>query len=173
MSSTPSDSELKVTFYPPLHLRRRIWILEILRRDNVSSVRPYTLRYIHTSNINAQIIDIGCGEGSLLNVLCQPAPWLSPPNTNSCISTINQQSDQPRSLISSNDEIKNLHPTHVVGLDISSPDLEFASQVTAPTPLASHNGIRWEPLDVKIWKGGLESFNPEFVDVECIVSSEV
>ena len=32
------DAELKVTFFPPLYLQRRIWVLDILRREHVSEV---------------------------------------------------------------------------------------------------------------------------------------
>lgn len=31
--------EVRVTFHPPLFLQRRIWILDILRRENVVDVR--------------------------------------------------------------------------------------------------------------------------------------
>lgn len=31
--------ELNVTFYPPLYLQRRMWILEILRAESVTKVR--------------------------------------------------------------------------------------------------------------------------------------
>jgi hypothetical protein len=86
-----------------------------------------------------------------------------------------------------NDEIPNLHPTLLIGLDILSSDLAFAVQGTAP-PQKEVNldegsdeyrsrltnvGLRWERLDVKVWKGGLEVVNEEFADVECIVSTEV
>ena len=37
-----------------------------------------------------------------------------------------------------------------------------------------NSGIqRWEELVVKVWKGGLEVINEEFVDIECIISTEV
>ena len=64
-----------------------------------------------------------------------------------------------------------LRPTHVAGLDISSRDLEFAVETTAQTAFTSD--IRWEELEVKVWKGGLESVNEEFVGIECIVAMEV
>jgi len=32
------DHELKVIFYPPLVLQRRMWILDILRAENVTKV---------------------------------------------------------------------------------------------------------------------------------------
>lgn len=81
-----------------------------------------------------------------------------------------------------NDEIPNLHPTHVHGLDVSAPDLAFAVQSTTPPQDAGteegsgyrlYAGVRWEGLEVAVWKGGLEVINENFVDVECIVSTEV
>ncbi|KAG5340871.1 hypothetical protein C0989_000225 [Termitomyces sp. Mn162] len=158
--------ELKVTFYPQLYLQRRIWILDVMRAEKVTKV-----------------LDIGCGEGQLLAVLCQPAPWLSPPPAH-ILPTLPEESTN--SAEKYNDEIPNIHPTHVMGLDISSNDLEFAVQGTAPQPemeldkdgdycSAKFSSVnpRWEDLDVKIWKGGLEVINEDFVDIECIVSSEV
>ena len=38
------DHELKVTFHPPLYLQRKIWILDVMRREgvvDVGSVLPY------------------------------------------------------------------------------------------------------------------------------------
>lgn len=165
------EEKLKVSFYPPLFLQRRIWILDVLRAENVTKV-----------------LDVGCGEGQLLAVLCQPAPWLSPPPPHVLPSQVAADSSDPMPPSPTyNDEITNIHPTHIMGLDISSSDLEFAIQGTAPpqpeinlnegsdryTPFFTNVGLRWEDLEAKIWKGGLEVINEEFVDVECIVSSEV
>jgi hypothetical protein len=36
--------ELKVSFYPPLFLQRRMWILEILRAESVTKVRRFINR---------------------------------------------------------------------------------------------------------------------------------
>ena len=67
-------------------------------------------------------------------------------------------------------ELINLHPVRVAGLDVSTDALEFASTGIAP----SFQGItRWEPLEAKVWNGGLESLNEEFVDMECIIAMEV
>lgn len=69
--------------------------------------------------------------------------------------------------------VKQIH-----ALDISLSDLEMACKETAPRP-ASEPGSwhrvppRWEDLSVCIWKGSLDVYNPQFVDVECIVSTEV
>ncbi|KAH7926087.1 hypothetical protein BV22DRAFT_1009925 [Leucogyrophana mollusca] len=131
---------LEVSFFPPLHLQRRLWVLNILRREGVTS-----------------IIDVGCGEGELLATLCQPAPWLSP--------------DLPSPAAMRQEDPVNLHLANVAGLDVSSRDLRYAVEFTTPSAHCPYE--RWEPLDVKIWKGGLEAFNAEFVDAECIVSTEV
>lgn len=32
------EKELRVSFYPELYLQRRIWILDILRRENIKKV---------------------------------------------------------------------------------------------------------------------------------------
>ncbi|KAF8910547.1 hypothetical protein CPB84DRAFT_1763940 [Gymnopilus junonius] len=75
--------------------------------------------------------------------------------------------------------------TEVHGLDVSSSDLVFAVEAITPPqedpkPIESpgyrsyHRGVqRWEKLAAKVWKGGLEVINEEFVDMECIVSTEV
>ncbi|EEB99965.1 hypothetical protein MPER_00219, partial [Moniliophthora perniciosa FA553] len=135
--------ELKVTFIPQLYLQRRIWILDILRKECVKNV-----------------LDVGCGEGQLLSALCQPAPWLSSPPP----SVIPEDSRiPPMNLFNSPfDPIANLHPTVISGLDISPSDLKFAAQVTEPpkeddTELQgewarSRAAVRWEELTANIWK---------------------
>jgi len=155
--STEVSSELKVTFFPPLYLQRRIWILDAIRRHQFKSVRVQNVfSSISANPVPTQILDIGCGEGELLNALRQPAPWLA---------------SHPDLTDDGKEDIASIHLAHLAGLDISD-DVEFASQATAPPPDVTHE-IRWEPLLVKIWKGGLEEFNPEFVGIECIVASEV
>lgn len=127
-----------------------------------------------------QVLDVGCGEGQLLTTLCQPAPWLTPPPS-TILPTVELSPDElvpPTPTY--NDEIPNLHATFIAGLDISPQDLAFAVLGSAPpeeTPdgKRSYYNIspRWEDLEVKILKGGLEVINEEFVDIECIVSTEV
>ncbi|KAF7771592.1 hypothetical protein Agabi119p4_5903 [Agaricus bisporus var. burnettii] len=149
------DQELKVTFQPELYLQRRIWILDLLRKESIT-----------------QVLDVGCGEGQLLSPLSQAASWLSPPPP----SILPPKNSEPGY---TGNPIPNLHISHLHGLDISQPDLEFAARSTAPSsddiPLSQfhihHN--RWEELEVKLWQGGLEVINEEFVNIECIVSMEV
>ncbi|KAJ3565215.1 hypothetical protein NP233_g7783 [Leucocoprinus birnbaumii] len=159
------DQELKVTFVPELYLQRRIWVLNVLRRESVT-----------------RVLDVGCGEGQLLLPLSQPAPWLAPPPP-SVLPPSPPQSEQPQETShtkNTTDEIPNLHISHLHGLDISKYDLEFAARETAPqksTPEDKYSffqpQLRWEELEVKLWDGGLEVINEEFVDIECIVSTEV
>ncbi|KAJ8519044.1 hypothetical protein ONZ45_g3970 [Pleurotus djamor] len=168
------QDELKVTFNPPLVMQRRIWVLDTLRKEGVTS-----------------LLDIGCGEGQLLDTLAQPAPWLLPPPPSVLPSVSSTQ-------LPTTDEIINLHIKQVHGLDISEPDLAFAKQNLVPPPppqpayLGSPEGvdlggktpvtpvhirtlqtIRWEELGAKLWLGGVQVPNEEFLDIECIVSSEV
>ncbi|KAL0579318.1 hypothetical protein V5O48_002716 [Marasmius crinis-equi] len=172
-----TDLDLKVTFSPPLYQQRRIWILDTLREEAV-----------------VDVLDVGCGEGQLLSALCQPAPWLA---FNGDASEL-EPGNEPMNLFNSPlDPIPNLHMTRVAGLDISDADLDFAMKVTEPEePQESTNGdtadggemggawghgttiggrqpVRWESMTANIWKGGLEVVNEEFVDVECIVATEV
>ena len=113
-----------------------------------------------------------------MSILCQPAPWLKPPP----IGINNQGSAAPPELT---EDSTYLYPTVVHGLDISAEDLAFAVRDTAPAAMdeAAYNAnfrsrytshsIRWEDLNVNIWKGGLQTINREFIDIECIVSTEV
>jgi len=46
IKETKTEDELQVTFYPPLFLQRRIWILQILRNEGVTNVRlPFTSHF--------------------------------------------------------------------------------------------------------------------------------
>ncbi|KAJ7707425.1 hypothetical protein B0H17DRAFT_517831 [Mycena rosella] len=148
----------QVTFYPPLFLQRRIWILDILRRESI-----------------VDVLDVGCGEGQLLSVLAQPAPWLAPPPASlfpeprANEPEYNYKSDMP-----------NLHARRIAGLDVSASDLAFAVKGTAPPGVSDEDAYtysvrvtRWEDLTAKVWKGGLQVINEEFVGVECIVCTEV
>lgn len=195
--STSSDEdlgrELSVTFFPALFLQRRIWILDILRREIVSDVRFFTMLFIvsQVSLTAMQVLDIGCGEGQLLSVLSVPSPWLpAPPKF---LLYPNSQPEEPITsplnlYNTSSDPIPNLHITRLVGLDISTRDLEFAAQAIAPPAnventedssidpwryRGSKDTVRWEEMTAKLWEGGLETINEEFVGTECIVSSEV
>ena len=174
MDTAKDEEELKVTFYPELFLQRRIWVLNVLRRESIT-----------------QVLDAGCGEGELLTVLCQPAPWLPappssilPPSPSSPTSPAQITAPLESPTYNTTDDIPNLHISLIHGLDVSSSDLAFAIERTQPPPPEPEEDItgyrtystgvqRWEDLQVNIWKGGLETVNEAFVGVECIVSMEV
>ena len=187
-SSSSYEQELRVTFYPELYLQRRVWILNFLRKENITRVRvvyPICFNSSLSRSVLIQILDVGCGEGELIRALCQPAPWLTPPPPSVLPPLSAPEESSPQSPAYNDDEIPNLHMTEVHGLDISSADLVFALEAAAPPELkvdeAGSPGFRsyavsmqrWESLTSKIWRGGLEAVNEEFVDIECIVSMEV
>ncbi|KAF8627073.1 hypothetical protein AX17_006412 [Amanita inopinata Kibby_2008] len=173
-NNAESEGELDVTFQPPLYLQRRLWILNILRAESVTKV-----------------LDVGCGEGQLLSVLCQPAPWLSPPPPATILplrsSSPSSSASQSLQSLSPPEEVTYLHVSLIHGLDISLEDLKIAVHDTAPVTLSeasyaanfqsSHSytneSVRWEELQVKIWNGGFQTINEEFIGIECIVSTEV
>lgn len=107
------------------------------------------------------MLDVGCGEGSLLTALCNPAPWLATPEQDST------------------ERFKILRIRHLHGLDISDQDLQNTIISTSPPSEATSEYayysrfIRWEPLQVRIWKGSLAYVNQPFIGIEAIVSTEV
>lgn len=141
MSDDPPQLDLEVHFNPPLSDQRRLWILNILRRENI-----------------LEVTDIGCGEGALLGTLSRAAPWLASPT----------------------DDFNYLRMRVIRGLDVSADDLQFAVKATTPMVEEEEHPSayvfdtpRWEELKAQIWKGGLENINEEFINTQCIVSSEV
>ncbi|EIW57435.1 uncharacterized protein TRAVEDRAFT_37905 [Trametes versicolor FP-101664 SS1] len=155
MCESDSSQELPVTFRPELYLQRRGWVLDIMRREGIT-----------------EVLDIGCGEGELLACLCNPAPWLAPPPTD----VLDTSSDDDDCAELHKDI---LHPVKIAGLDIDQRELEDAVKITRPpspghTPAQWHcEPLRWEPLEAKVWEGSLAHVNPEFVGVDCVVSTEV
>lgn len=156
----PSDREShRVYFYPPLHEQRQAWILDTLRGE-----RPRV----------ASILDIGCGEGTLLGVLCQPA------ECHAVADDFDARFGVPRAdeiaLRSVLDTVESMYPAQIAGLDVSPAALERATELLAsqahgypflpPRP-------RWQELKVQLWRGGLEEYNPAFDGYDCIVSTEV
>ncbi|TRM64398.1 hypothetical protein BD626DRAFT_400856 [Schizophyllum amplum] len=152
---------MRVTFIPPLFLQRRVWILDILRQEKVT-----------------EVLDVGCGEGSLLGTLCQPAPWLDPPDAQ----TKKRLEIDPEleEVDVGQDDISNLHISRVVGLDLftSEQDLDFAKLSIQPPPQDAgpygYNSCnRFDPMRALLYRGGLEAINEDFVNMECIVATEV
>ncbi|CAL1716450.1 unnamed protein product [Somion occarium] len=161
--------ELNVSFHPPLALQRRGWVFDIMRRERVS-----------------EVLDIGCGEGELIACLCNPPPWLRPPPASllpptSPLATLPtpHEVDCDGSPMNNNSDADDyLYINKIYALDISSSDLEYAITETAPRPEPEAGSWqrytpRWGNLDIDLWEGSLDVFNPEFVGIECVVSTEV
>lgn len=122
-----------------------------------------------------QVLDIGCGEGSLLYCLTEPSytrpPASSLPPTSPFVSGDHHQLDLY------------LHALH--GLDPCGQNLEHVIQGTAPAPpdTPSFNGYerwsrrnaRWMRLEVNIWEGGFETINDAFAGdkIDVFVATEV
>ena len=117
-----------------------------------------------------KILDVGCGEGTLLACLCNPSLYITRSSSQ------NPNADQGTEIDA--EEIPELHMKKIAGLDSSLSTLQNAIESTRPPDISETQVYysvlpRWEELDVKIWHGGLENVNEEFIGTECIVSSEV
>jgi len=142
MDNTSAEIEIpQVKFLPPLHEQRRSWALEILRRERITSV-----------------LDVGCGEGVLLQHLTHAPPWRA------------HTSSTPAPAIFEKADF--IHTRELHGLDILHNDLLYAADITAPSKHA-YGWTRFEQLDVSIWEGGLQVPNPTFKGIECIIATEV
>ncbi|KAI0346173.1 hypothetical protein BDW22DRAFT_1411339 [Trametopsis cervina] len=164
--------ELPVTFVPALFLQRRAWVFRIMRRERIT-----------------QVLDAGCGEGEAVACLCNPAPWL--PLRATAFPTLTSETEDGQSVVlqpdpatvheegSIDDKDDYLHIRTLHALDISLNDLNEAIPLVAPSPPPTAEpthwpeAIRWEPLEAKVWHGGMEAYNPEFVGLECIIFMEV
>jgi small RNA 2'-O-methyltransferase len=106
----------------------------------------------------SQVLDVGCGEGILLQHLTHSPPW----RAYSASTPAPPVAEKPDFIY-----VRQLH-----GLDIFHDDLLYAINVTAP-PKHGYGWTRFESLDVSIWEGGLEAPNAAFENIECIVGTEV
>jgi SAM-dependent methyltransferase len=132
---------VQVKFLPPLHEQRRAWVLDALRRESVTSA-----------------LDVGCGEGILLQHLTHTAPWRA------------YSSSTPAPAVFEKPDLIHLRDLH--GLDITRDDLLYAIDITEPRKHA-YDWRRFEDLDVSIWEGGLQQPNTAFKGIDCIVATEV
>jgi hypothetical protein len=116
-------------------------VLDALRRESVTSA-----------------LDVGCGEGILMQHLTHTAPWRAySPST-------------PAPAVFEKPDLIHLRDLH--GLDIGHDDLLYAIDITEPRQHA-YDWRRFEDLDVSIWEGGLQQPNTAFKGIDCIVATEV
>jgi hypothetical protein len=133
--------DVQVKFLPALHEQRRAWVLDALRRESVTSA-----------------LDVGCGEGILMQHLTHTAPWRAySPST-------------PAPPVFEKPDLIHLRDLH--GLDIGHDDLLYAIDITEPRQHA-YDWRRFEDLDVSVWEGGLQQPNTAFKGIDCIVATEV
>ena len=104
------------------------------------------------------MLDVGCGEGALLQHLSQVPPWRA------------YTSSTPAPAVLEKPDF--IHTRELHGLDILHDDLLYAADITAPSNHA-YGWTRFEQLDVSIWEGGLQVPNAAFKGIECIVAAEV
>ena len=115
-----------------------------------------------------KVIDLGCGEGSLLSVLMEPSAFLS--SHEASLST---------------DLTLNIQVQRIVGIDLDQSCVQEAKVATDPAEFASNSWLpprpRWIDLGVQIWRGGLQVLGDDtkegnyfgFGDWDVIVSTEV
>ncbi|EJU04973.1 hypothetical protein DACRYDRAFT_48036, partial [Dacryopinax primogenitus] len=147
-ASTDGATVLDVQFRPFLWEQRHAWVLSVLRKEQARTV-----------------LDIGCGEGSLLATLSQPAQAVFDPT----LTNIESES------------YRDLYLDRIAGLDIVPTELSKAERVTVPSSPAAQptqnswirEPIRWSSLEVKLWLGSLDVYNPELNAYEYMVAMEV
>jgi small RNA 2'-O-methyltransferase len=127
--------------------------------------------------ITCQVLDIGCGEGSLLQCLTEPSYTLPP--------TTSLPPTSPFVLGAGASCLTDLYLHTIHGLDPCASNLELAIQGTAPSSLDkppftgyerwTRRNARWTSLEVNIWEGGFEAINDAFARdaIDVFVASEV
>jgi len=175
MNFKKPNNENAPSFFPPLFLQRRAFILKTLKNADVES-----------------IVEIGCGEGQVLSSFCQPAAHLDdfptqlPPlkDSPSYLSKLERINSLLSTLPRDQDLGKDLHLRRIAGLDIDASALGHAKAATAPTALPSltaeeelsgliRQPLRWEDLKVELWHGSLDVYNGNLAGYDAFVATEV
>lgn len=136
--------------------------------NSILAIHPWTAHSsdkLRSEVFPLQILDIGCGEGSLLRSLCEPS--------------IDRY--DPRTPLDVDITARPLYPTLLGGIDIDERSIRMAAERTLPRtfdPDASRfapNGRPcWDELRLQLWHGGIETPNKDFLDrYQCFVSTEV
>ncbi|GAA5853988.1 hypothetical protein JCM8547_008184 [Rhodosporidiobolus lusitaniae] len=152
-------------FFPPLWLQRRNFITGELRKEGVQSV-----------------VDLGCGQGSLLSLLALPAYHTDDfplPSTYYLSQLLSPLSTS----YSCAPPTRELHLKRLIGVDLSSAACAAAAKACVPVQRAPSswdgggeevgNETRWEALSVEVFEGDVESWNERLEGVEAVVLTEV
>ncbi|KAJ9126911.1 hypothetical protein QFC24_001142 [Naganishia onofrii] len=166
-----------IRFSPALQMQRIEWALDVLRKEGVRSV-----------------LDVGCGEGDLLRVLCEPAATV-PEDPIKAVQEHNgnaedvgddeedmEKEDEDHNYNRRNTRELFLH--RVGGLDIDPTVIPEAVKAIAPPPereqeqnhdLFGEEYVvpRWQRLEAEIWQGDLAKHNRRLEGFEAIVALEV
>ncbi|WAQ81527.1 hypothetical protein PtA15_1A869 [Puccinia triticina] len=164
-------------FFPSLVTQRRSFCLGFLKRQRIRTV-----------------LELGCGEGTLLGLLTNAANSLGEFPSSSDVEYL--QAEQSRvddpvrkerlarieEVVKATPELdyyqRDLHLELLIGVDLDEERLErvqetlkLTNQKAQPDVLNPHS--RWEPLRVELWSGDLAVNNERFKGLECVVMSEV
>ncbi|GAA5997501.1 uncharacterized protein JCM10292_000894 [Rhodotorula paludigena] len=173
----------KPSFFPPLWLARRTACVELLRSENVRSVA-----------------DLGCGTGAVSSLLTLPAYHLddfptsllgehpapadsllpSPNSGASANSPTCQSRAEKLAILRSIPPVppseRELHLSRLIGVDADVEACRQAAKHCEP-PSAEEDATgrdpRWEELEVEIYHGGVEVYNPALDGVDAIILTEV
>ncbi|KAJ9091084.1 hypothetical protein QFC19_009258 [Naganishia cerealis] len=166
-----------IRFSPSLQMQRIEWALDVLRKEGVRSV-----------------LDIGCGEGDLLRVLCEPAATVPEepiravyaPNGHSDVDEDgeeNMDKDEDDHNVNRR-ETRELFLHRIAGLDIDPTVIPAAVKATAPPADSDQEDgqeqygdkyivPRWQRLECEIWQGELAKHNRRLEGFEAIVALEL
>jgi len=169
-------------FFPDLATQRRAFCLGFLKRERVKTV-----------------LELGCGEGTLLGLLTHPAScvgeeipsesaleWLREEQTKATDAGRKERLAEVEQVVRgtplAEDYQRDLHLELLMGLDLDRSNVERVHSTVQSTNqrdgASGHNtffwrDLRWEPLRVELWAGDLAAKNGRFIGVECVVMSEV
>ncbi|KNZ61468.1 hypothetical protein VP01_1396g5 [Puccinia sorghi] len=201
-------------FFPDLATQRRSFCLGFLKRERVKSVSNLSPPQIRRTKkvmimsvgqshgaecifLLLKVLELGCGEGTLLGLLTQPASCVEEIPSESALEWLREEQAKAkdkgrkerlvemvrvvRETPSPEDYQRDLHLELLMGLDLDPSSVQRVHetiQCTNQRDAQSTNtffwrDLRWEPLRVELWSGDLAEKNERFTGVECVVMSEV
>ncbi|KAH9466367.1 hypothetical protein Pst134EB_001422 [Puccinia striiformis f. sp. tritici] len=175
----PIDNTFQSPFYffPSLVTQRRAFCLGFLKRQRVRTV-----------------LELGCGEGTLLGLLTNAASCLGEFPSPSDIERLNTEQINAKDsahkerlgvieeVVKKTPELdyyqRDLHLELLIGLDLDPESLQRVQETIKltnqkPQPGSFPLNSRWEPLRVELWSGDLALNNDRFKGIGCVVMSEV